>query len=198
MLFWALRTCKSHCFNIVFLILWLMTADSLSLSGIGLGGGTSSFYVFNRLTFLFSPAGCIRPDSVPWDVTERRGWVRKGNRTGEADEPCKPPQLHRLTRPCHACPPDSPPTPLLLPSVKSDSRQPPPPPCQKTPSVRSAWLHLSCGSCRPRSWASSWSASGSSGAWCCCTSPSSSEPATRTAPCWGSRSWTSASATSRL
>lgn len=62
---------------------------------------------------------------------------------------------------------------------------------------RSAWRRSSCGSCRHRSWASSWSASGSSGAWCCCTSPSSSGPATRAAPCYGSRFWTSASATSK-
>lgn len=64
-------------------------------------------------------------------------------------------------------------------------------------SVLSAWLHLSCGNCPLRSWASSWSASASSGAWCCCISPSSSEPATRTVPCCVSRSSTLASATSK-
>lgn len=65
------------------------------------------------------------------------------------------------------------------------------------PHVESSWRHLSCGSCPPRSWGSSWSASASSGAWCCYTSPSSSEPATRTALFCGSRSWTSVNVTSR-
>lgn len=63
--------------------------------------------------------------------------------------------------------------------------------------VKSAWLHPSCGSCHRRSSASSWSALGSSGAWCCCISPFSNEPAMRTVRCCGSRSWTLASATSR-
>lgn len=92
--------------------------------------------------------------------------------------------------------------PALLSSHPLNSAPPPAPLPPWNPSRcanpgRSAWPHPSCGSCPPRSSASSWSALASSGAWCCCTSPSSSEPATRTAPCWGSRSWTWASATSR-
>lgn len=142
-----------------------------------------------------SAAECNRSGSIHWDVTERWGWVREGNCAGEASKPYtilqKLPQLHRLTQPCPTCPPDSPPDLCTFPPVKSESQQP------QQLSVKSAWRHLSCGSCHPRSWASSWSALGSSGAWCCCISPSSSEPATRTALCWGSRSWTSASATSR-
>lgn len=63
------------------------------------------------------------------------------------------------------------------------------------PTVQPAWQPPSCGSCPPRSWGSSWSVLGSSGGWCCCTSPFSNEPATRAALCWSSKSWTSASAT---
>lgn len=77
---------------------------------------------------VFSAAGCHRSDSVHWDGTEQWGWVREGNHAGEAAKPNtthqKPLQLHRLTRPCSSCPPDSPLRPLHLPLVKSVTAAP--------------------------------------------------------------------------
>lgn len=64
---------------------------------------------------MFSSAGCNKLDSVHWG----RGWVKEGNHYGEADEPYtltqNLKQLHQLTQPCPACPPDSPP-PISKPS----------------------------------------------------------------------------------
>lgn len=142
------------------------------------------------LLFVFSLAAFSRSDSVHWDGTERRGWAREGNHTGEANKPpttSQPPLLHH-----HGHAPPAlliPPEPAPLSSVASSFNG------FNESAARSAWPPPSSGSCLPRSWGSSWWALGSSGEWCCCTSPSSNEPATRTAPCWSSRSWTSASAT---
>lgn len=138
----------------------------------------SSFPVFSRV------------DSVHWDGTEWWQWVREGNHTGEARKPSTTSQQPLLHHHGYAptallIPPDLVPHSLVESSFSSFSK----------PTVHSAWPHLSCGSYLPRSWASSWSVSDSSGEWCCCTSPFSNEPAMRTALCWSSKSWTSASAT---
>lgn len=92
---------------------------------------------------VFSAAGCHRSDSVHWDGTEQWGWVREGNHAGEAAKPNtttqKPLQLHRLTRPCSSCPPDSPLRPLHLPLVKSVTAARTTPPCQVSMATPFLW-----------------------------------------------------------
>lgn len=152
---------------------------------------TNHFSYLFLLSLLCVAECSLVSDPALWDMPEPWGWAREGKHTGEANRPrTSTKNDHSYTGWHHHAPPA---LLILLPDLctllqSNQSHHTPPTP---------AWPCPSCGSCHPRSWASSWSALGSSGAWCCCISPSNREPATRAVLCCDNRSWTSASATSK-